>query len=159
MRHMRHLRSIGCAGSLLLLLIITNGCIDPAASSAPPVSVTASAPAPTPTLPPTAVPGSDADSREVEHTVAQFGTALVRGDDLVAVLVLSPSAQQTVASGNLRSFLGIDTPPQQFSVDMIQLQGDMATVETTLVSGGVSQQILLRLVRLDGVWKIDSRID
>lgn len=113
---------------------------------------------PTPTLPPTTVPGSVADADAAAETVRQFGTAVTRGDEVVALLVLSPSAQQIVAASDLNRFLGRPERPRILTVGEVQLTGDVATVACVARYGDHEQPLRLQLVRLDGVWKIDTRV-
>lgn len=146
---------IWCAIALLLAGVALVGCLDLAAQA--PTRATATA-APTPTLPPTSVPGSAADERDVINTVRQFGAAVIRADEVVALLVLSPSAQQIVAAGTLNEFLGQPETPDAFAVRTVQLQGDVAVALCTVRYGDREHQQRLQLVRLEGVWKIDAQI-
>lgn len=116
-------------------------------------------PQPTATLPPTAVPGTGADRREAAAVVAQFGDALVHGDELVALLVLSPSAQKVVAATSLEGLLGRPARPQDVTVGTIQLQDDVALADLVLRYPTGETLVRLQLVRLDGQWRIDGRAD
>lgn len=131
-------------------------CFDPAPPPATPVG--APTPAPTATLPPTSVPGSLADQRDVTETVRQFGAAVIRADQVVALLVLSPSAQQVVAASTLNDFLGRGETPDGFVVRAVQLQGDVAVAECGVRYDEAEQTLRLQLVRLEGVWKIDAQM-
>ncbi|HEY0606860.1 MAG TPA: hypothetical protein VGD58_28330, partial [Herpetosiphonaceae bacterium] len=108
---------------------------------------------------PTTVPGSVADADEVAETVRQFGAAVTRGDEVVALLVLSPSAQQIVAASDLNVFLGRPERPDVFTVQEVRLDGDVATVACLASYRDHEQPLRLQLVRLDGVWKIDARVN
>ena len=113
---------------------------------------------PIPSVPPTAVPGSADDVRDATQTVRQFGDAVTQGNDTVALLVLSPSAQQVVAASDLASFLGETTHPQSLKVRHVRLNGDVAIAECTIRSADIERPLHLQLVRLEGVWKIDARV-
>lgn len=128
---------------------------DPQATPTPEAIV---AVAPMPTLPPTTVRGSNMDERDAAETVRQFGSAVTRGDEVVALLVLSPSAQQIVAASNLYVFLGNPARPDAFTIGAVQLDDDVAVVECTLQYAGSTHALRLQLVRLEGVWKIDARV-
>lgn len=143
-------------GVLLLALALVT-CTQTAAPPTGMGEATTSPTVPTPTLPPTTVPGSVADADEAAETVRQFGTAVTRGDEVVALLVLSPSAQQIVAASDLNQFLGRPERPRLFIVQDVQLNGDVATVACVARYGDHEQRLRLQLVRLDGVWKIDAR--
>lgn len=146
-------------GILLVLSLALTNCTQ---TAAPPVSVGAAPTLPvvqTPTLPPTTVPGSIADADKVAETVRQFGASVSRGDEVVALLVLSPSAQQIVAASDLNAFLGRPERPHAFTVQDVQLDGDVATVECVAGYSDHVQRLRLQLVRLEGVWKIDARVN
>lgn len=144
---------------LLLLALTLISCTPTAAPHVTIPSATPSLVVPTPTLPPTTVPGSVADADEVAETVRQFGAAVTRGDEVVALLVLSPSAQQIVAASDLNQFLGRPERPRAFTVQDVQLDGDVATVACVAGYTDHAQRLHLQLVRLDGVWKIDARVN
>ena len=132
----------------------------PTADPSPTVAETTASPlVPTPTLPPTTVPGSVADADEVAETVRQFGDAVTRDDEVVALLVLSPSAQQVVAASDLNEFLGRPERPRVLTVGEVQLTGDVATVACVATYSDQERRLRLQLVRLDGVWKIDTRVN
>lgn len=143
---------------LLLLSLTLATCTQTASPPIGMVEATASPSMPTPTLPPTTVPGSVADADEVAETVRQFGDAVTRGDEVVALLVLSPSAQQLVAASDLNEFLGRPERPRSLTVGDVQLTGDVATVACVATYRDQEQRLRLQLVRLDGVWKIDTRV-
>lgn len=115
--------------------------------------------APLPTPPPTTAPGSVEDQREVVSTVQQFGKAVTRGDTLVALLVLSPSAQRVVSAGNLETFLGRRERPRALELKQVRLTGDIATVDCAVRYAAGVWAIKLRLIRFDGQWKIDARVN
>lgn len=145
-------------GVLVVMLAALTGCLEtpgPQAALEPTATATT---VPTPTLPPTPVPGSTADERDAANTARQFGAAVTRGDHVVALLVLSPSAQQVVAAGDASALLGTPEPPEAFEVRSVQLTGDVATAECRVRYRDTERTVRLRLVRLDGVWKIDARV-
>ena len=115
--------------------------------------------APTPTLLPTVVPGSGEDERDVANIIEQFGQAVVRGDTLVALLVLTPSAQRVVAAGDIETFLGRRERPRALEVERVRLTEDIATADCAVRYAAGDVSIQLRLVRLDGQWKIDARVN
>jgi|GEM_PF-5135133 len=116
-------------------------------------------PLPTPTLAPTVVPGTTADEQAAMAVVQQFAEALTRDDEIVALLMLSPSAQQIVASSDLHSFMGGTERPSSLKIQSLALDRDVA------IASGVAHYphevvaIRIRLVRLDGQWKIDARVN
>ncbi len=112
---------------------------------------------PTATLPPTVVPGSAADEKEVANTVRQFGQAVVHGDTIVALLVLSPSAQRVVAASDLQGFLGRGERPRAIELRDVHLDRDVARADCALWDSSGEHPLRLRLVRIDGQWKIDAR--
>jgi hypothetical protein len=114
---------------------------------------------PTATIPPTAAPGSAADEREVADTVRQFAQAVVRGETIVALVVLSPSAQRVVASSDLQQFLGRTERPRTIQLRDVQLDEDVARADCAIWDSSGEHSIQLRLVRIDGEWKIDARND
>ncbi len=114
---------------------------------------------PTPTLAPTAAPGSAEDQQAVKEIVRQFGEAVAGGDTLVALLVLSPSAQRVVGSSNLNSFLGRNERPRSLTAQNVHVERDVAIVNCAVDYAAGTQQLQLRLVRIDGSWKIDSHND
>ena len=149
--------------ALGILILLACGCtpLRPVATETPP-ETTASAtvtPVPTPTLMPTVVPGTSADRAEAQAVVAQFGAALVDEDELVALLVLSPSAQKVVAATSLNGFLGQPARPMQTTVGTVQLQDDVALADLELQYPTGATIVRLQLVRLDGQWRIDGRAD
>lgn len=115
-------------------------------------------PLPTPTMPPTTVPGTSADMRDATAVVTQFAEAVVRNDEIVALLVLSPSAQKVVSGSNLNEFLGRAEQPRQVNVRAVQLDDDVATVDCVLQYGVGETMVQLHLVRLDGQWRINGRV-
>ena len=139
-----------CAITLLLVLTGCGG--RPALAPTPTLG-------PTPTLPPTVVPGSADDEREAASTVRQFGQAVTRGDTLVALLVLSPSAQRVVGAGDLETFLGRRERPRAFDVQQVRLMEDVATADCTVRYAAGPVTLQLRLIRLEGQWKIDARLN
>jgi len=112
----------------------------------------------TPTLPPTALPGSAADERDAAATVRQFGEAVSHNDELVALLLLSPSAQHVVSSNDLVGLLGRTERPRQINVRGIRIERDIAIVTCDAAYSDGVQPLSLRLVRLDGQWKVDARL-
>lgn len=147
---------------LVLVLAIVSGC----ASSQPGVEIASSmlaspdatlTPLPTPTLPPTVIPGTSADLGEAQAVVEQFSEAVVHNDEIVALLALSPSAQKVVAASSLNVFLGRPEPPEQVTIGAVHLDADVAVVDLTVRYAAVETPIRLRLVRLDGQWRIDGR--
>ncbi len=125
-----------------------------------PASSPVSTPTPlsTPTMPPTTVPGTGADMREVNAVVTQFVEAVVRNDEIVALLMLSPSAQKVVSASNLNVFLGRTERPGQIKVRSVRLENDLATADCTIQYAAGESVVQLRLVRLDGQWRIDGRV-
>jgi hypothetical protein len=113
----------------------------------------------TPTLPATPQPGSAADERDAAATVRQFADAMSSDDELVALLLLSPSAQQVVSSSDLTALLGRPDYPRRIDVRAIRIERDIAIVTCEMAYGDGVQPLQLRLVRLDGQWKIDARLD
>lgn len=146
-----------------ILVLLACGCtpLRQVAAEPPPETAVSGTmtPVPTPTLPPTAVPGTSADRAEVQAVVAQFGAALVDEDELVALLVLSPSAQKVVAATSLPGFLGQPAHPTQATVGTVQLQADVARADLELHYPAGATIVRLQLVRLDGQWRIDARAD
>ena len=110
-------------------------------------------------MPPTIVPGSSDDEQEVADTVRQFGLAIAQDQELVALLVLSPSAQRVVAASNLRIFLGKDARPQWLSVRKVHLDADIAIADCMIGYEAEEESLQLRLVRLEGQWRIDTRLN
>jgi hypothetical protein len=150
-------RSSRCIGAVLLLALA--GCTNtatPQAAADPSLTPT---PVATPTTPPTTVPGSIADEQQVANTVRQFASAVTQGDDTVALLVLTPSAQRLVAASDLDTFLGEAELPREFTVRAVRLNGNVAIAECDVRTGGDVRPLQLQLVRLEGVWKIDARLD
>lgn len=150
----------------IILVVGLSGCNDvpptataPSAEPSLAVEVLSPTPDPTPTPFPTVVPGSAADYEEATAVVQEFADALVRDDELVALLVLSPSAQQTVASSSLDRFLGRAEQPRDLDIGMVRLERDVATADCTVSYAGQTLPVRLRLVRLNGQWKIDARED
>ncbi|MDP9311653.1 MAG: hypothetical protein M3R24_12365 [Chloroflexota bacterium] len=147
---------------LFLVLVLVSSCSpaqprDEAASSIPASSVGTLTPLPTATFPPTVVPGTSADMREVKAVVEEFGEALVRNDEIVALLVLSPSAQKVVAASSLNVFLGRPEQPKQVMIRAVHLDDDVAVADLTVQYVEAELPVRLRLVRLDNQWRIDGR--
>lgn len=145
-----------------LLLGLLLGCTTPTSRvqvDAPgtPSPVGTPTPHPTPTLPPTAVPGTAADITAATAVVEQFAEAVVRNDEIVALLVLSPSAQKVVAATNLHTFLGRAEQPSQVTVRSVRLNDDVATADCLLQYAATDRSVQLRLVRLEGQWRVDGR--
>ena len=135
---------------IVALVLVLAGCDSRAAlAPRPTVHVTA---APLPTV----VPGSTEDERDVAGIVRQFGKAVAEGDTLVAILVLSPSAQRVVAAGDLETFLGRRERPRELVLERLRLDDDVATAECVMRYASGDVAIRLRLVRLEGHWKIDA---
>lgn len=114
---------------------------------------------PTPTVLPTVVLDSPDDQADATAVMRQFSEAVTQQNEVVALLMLSPSAQQVAASSDLHAFLGLPAGPVSLEVGMIRLDRGVATAECVLRAGDAQQIIRLRLVRLDGNWKIDGRDD
>lgn len=114
---------------------------------------------PTSTMPPTIVPGSSKDSQEATIVVQQFGDAVARGDTIVALLSMSPTAQRLVAAGDLDSFLGRHERLHRLVVRTIRLKKDVALADCLVRYESGETTLLLRLVRLDGAWRIDAPVD
>ncbi len=146
-----------CAG--LLLVVVLASCATADGPQAMPMTRATPTLAPNPTLAPTTVPGSPADKRTVTDTVWQFGRAVTRGDTVVALLVLSPSAQHIVAVSDLDAFLGTQEHPRLFTVHDVRLDGDVAVAECSAGTPNHEQTLRLQLVRLGGVWKVDARVN
>ncbi len=147
---------------LLLVLALISGCSTSQPRGEIASSVLASldatlTPLPTPTLPPTVIPGTSADMREAQAVVEQFSEALVRNDEIVALLVLSPSAQKLVAASSLNIFLGRPEQPEQVRIRAVHLDDDVAVADLMVQYAAADTPIRLRLVRLDGQWRIDGR--
>lgn len=115
-------------------------------------------PLPTPTTLPTAVPGTNADIRDATAVVQQFTEAVVRNDEIVALLVLSPSARKVVAASDLAVFLGRAEQPTQVTVRAVHLDSDVATADCVFHYEAGEQVVQLRLVRLDGQWRVDGPV-
>jgi hypothetical protein len=114
---------------------------------------------PTPTIPATIVPGTIADERAVRATIEQFGTALARGDEVVALLVLSPSAQQIAATEDVYAVIDQAEQPRSIDVHAVQIKQTVALADCTIRYPDRAVPVTLQLVRLDGTWKIDAPVD
>ncbi len=149
---------------LSLVLVLGSSCSTAqprveAASSIPASSVGTLTPLPTPTFLPTVVPGTSADMREAKAVVEAFGEALVRNDEIVALLVLSPSAQKVVATSSLNVFLGQPEQPKQVTIQAVHLDKDVAVADLMVQYADGAIPVRLRLVRLDNQWRIDGRAE
>ena len=142
----RRLRYLGVAVMLCL-----GGCVERAVPALTPTI------GPTPTFAPTAAPGSAEDKQAVKEVVRQFGDAVAGDDALVALLVLSPSAQRVVGSSDLNTFLGVAEPLRSLAIQAVRVEKDVAIVDVRADYADGAQPLQLRLVRIDGSWKIDSR--
>lgn len=142
--------------ALCLLMLSLGGCAQ-VYSSAPTLSPSPEL-MPTPTPPPTAQPESAADKHDAIATVRQFADAITANDELVALLLLSPSAQQVVASSDLSALLGRRERPRQIDVRTVRIDRDIAFVNCDVAYSDGVEPLLLRLVRLDGQWKVDARL-
>lgn len=152
------------AGAVLLVLL--SACQEQEAphvgltNSDSPVTVVQTATVlPTPTVLPTVVLDSPDDQADATAVMRQFSEAVSQQNEVVALLMLSPSAQQVAASSDLHAFLGLPAGPVALEVGLIRLDRGVATAECVLRAGDAQQIIRLRLVRLDGQWKIDGRDD
>lgn len=142
--------------AICLLALALSGCVA-AYGEMPPVTPSPDL-MPTPTSPPTAQPESAADEHDAVATVRQFADAVVANDELVALLLLSPSAQHVVASSDLMALLGRKERPHQIDVRTVRIEQDIAIVDCDVAYSDGVQPLSLRLVRLDGQWKIDARL-
>jgi len=113
-------------------------------------------PLPTSTSEPTVVPESAADEQDVQQTVRQFAEAIAHNDEVVLLLTLSPGAQQTAAADDLPAVFGWSDIPSAVELQQIELDGDLAVASGIARFGQRVEPLRLRLLRLDGTWKIDG---
>jgi hypothetical protein len=101
--------------------------------------------------------------QEVRSTVAAFGRATAAKDyQALCDRLLAPSLVEEVESIGLpcevamRRGLG-DVRDPQLTIGRVQVEGERATVEVrTSAAGEEPSQDTLRLLRVDGAWKISS---
>lgn len=148
----------GVFGALLILQScgqLSSGATEPT----PVVLIITPTSMPTATVPPTLIPGSDADRDAVADVVRQFGDAVAMDQELVALLTLSPSARRVAATSDLNRFLGRPEMLEALEVGSIRLVDDVAFVRCVAHYTTDDVDLQLRLVRLDGGWKIDGRVE
>lgn len=143
-------------------LLIVQGCgqlMSGASEPMPAVLVNTPTSVPTATVPPTPIPGSAADREDLAVVVRQFGDAVAMDQELVALLTLSPSARRVAAASGLNRFLGRPAMLESLEVGTIRLDDDVAFVRCIAHYANDDVELQLRLVRLDGGWKIDGRVE
>jgi hypothetical protein len=111
---------------------------------------------PTQTLLPTMVQSSPSDEQAAITVVHEFQTAMRQRNELVALLLLSPAAQQRVAASDLRVFAPTDWQARTLDRCSALVQGNVATVVCGLRPADDRAEVHVSMLRLHEVWKIDD---
>ena len=129
-------------------------CMLSACSSATPRQAAAPVPS-TPTVPATVVHESTADAQSAMEVVQEFEDALHRRDELVALLLLTPDAQQRVAASSLDSFVEPAWQTNPTGECDVRVQDDTAAVTCSWRLAKDLPRLRITMIRLNGAWKID----
>ena len=107
---------------------------------------------------PTSVPGSVEDVRAAIGVLEQFKEGLQQNNDVVTLLLLTPSAQRRVATRDLREF----ATPQWWRNSFVDCRSEViensAHVTCVWRTSPIRSEVTAVLLRLNDQWKID-RID
>ncbi len=107
-------------------------------------------------MPPlTTVPGSAEDMRATVDTLQQFREALQQKNEIVALLLLTPSAQQWVAAHDLQQFAQQHWWTAAIADCRSHISADSAEVVCVWRGPPRRSEVAAALVRLNDQWKID----
>ena len=112
-----------------------------------------------PTLRATLVPESAADSEAAVDVVREFEAAIRARNELVALLLLTPMAQQRVAASDLETFVAKSWRTEGLSNCGAIVDGDNSVVVCTRSGRPGERPLRISLLRLHNTWKIDDLED